>query len=138
MTTNPKPDRRTTATNTLMLVVASLIVLALLVRGSDNAYIGLGLIGLALMACAVLFLVATALPSGMFRRVAFFFGIFLVWAFGLLSTVYLVYTVAVVRSMNYGSWVLTSHLLALPLVVLATYLAGVRSLRPSRKRITQK
>lgn len=85
----------------------------LLARWSDNAHIGKGLVGLALVASAVPFLVAAALSAGIFRRIVFFFGIFVVWVFARLSALYLVYTVNVIRSMNYGSWVLTSHILAL-------------------------
>ncbi len=93
---------------------AALYLYLLVANWSDNAYIGIALIGFALEPVGVLWTLAALLPYGGARRIAVLAAAALLWLVGLLGLIILVPSIAIIPSQPYPTnQVLISHLAAL-------------------------
>lgn len=118
----------------LGLVAEGLLFLRVLVANwSDNAYLGLAIIGVLLLVAVVPWLIAAAVSSGRPRRVAIIAALVLLSAVVILGVVILVQGLLVIPSQHYAdSRILRNHvagLSALLVTAVTVWMLVVRSRR---------
>ena len=97
------PSRTATGASALVLGgLAALFLEVLVANDSDNAYIGLVIIGLLLILAALPFALATLLPHGGFRRVVAGIGLVLLWVLGAGSALILIPSLMIIPSQDYS------------------------------------
>ncbi|MBI2952843.1 MAG: hypothetical protein HYY30_00900 [Chloroflexi bacterium] len=114
----------------LLLIIIGGFILAVLVQRTDNAYLGLALVSLSLLAVSCPFALAALIPYGGIRRAVVILGIALLWAVAAFDGLMLISTLVIIFQQYAGpSALFVRHLVGLVFVVFATYVAGYRLTR---------
>lgn len=103
----------------------------LVANSSDNAYLGIALMGFAFFLLGVVFLLSAALPEGI-RRAIYSIGLGLFWLIGALPVLMVISALVIIPSQGYNTpfqgyntnQVFISHLLALMLLVPSLLVIG--------------
>ena len=97
------PSRTGTGVSAVVLAgLGAFFMKVLVANDSDNAYVGLAIIGFLLLVTSTPFALATLLPHGGFRRVAAHIGTGLLWVLGGISALILIPSLIVIPSQDYS------------------------------------
>ena len=118
-----------------LFAIGLLFALVLVANSQDNAYVGLWLIGAALVLSGIPYLVGAAVPAGQARRRTLIGALTFSALIGILGLVILVLSLVVIPTQDYAydDRVLRNHVIAL-LVFAATYVALFRFYLPALRR----